>query len=149
MSGYSPTSCLPYYQQPVLPSLAACTVSLPYTWRPTSPSPTITCRTRSSGQPSIINIVIIVLQGSFFGYVLPVIVFSTFCNFPKFFEFSTDFTYIKEGSDFEINFYSIFIVLYFRDLHLPFIKTNPFRDSPDYSFYVLGSNLIFLGKLHS
>ena len=30
-------------------------------------------------------------QGSFFGYVLPVLVFSAFYNIPKFFEFSTSY----------------------------------------------------------
>ena len=34
-----------------------------------------------------------IFQGSFFGYILPVIVFSTCFNFPKFFEFSTHYIY--------------------------------------------------------
>ena len=36
-------------------------------------------------------------QGSFFGYVLPVLVFSTAFNFPKFFEFSTHYLYSNDG----------------------------------------------------
>ena len=35
-------------------------------------------------------------KGAFLGYVLPVIVFATCFNFPKFFEFSTQYTYLKE-----------------------------------------------------
>ena len=36
-------------------------------------------------------ILLLYFQGSFFGYVLPVLVFSAFYNIPKFFEFSTSY----------------------------------------------------------
>ena len=39
-------------------------------------------------------------QGSFFGYVLPVLVFSTCFNFPKFFEYSTKYIHMAGRSDF-------------------------------------------------
>jgi len=67
-------------------------------------------------------------KGSFFGYILPVIVFSTCFNFPKFFEFSTNFSFSDK-----------------KQYYVPFVKATVFRDSPDYSFYVLGSSFIFLG----
>lgn len=65
-------------------------------------------------------------KGSFFGYVLPVLVFSAFYNIPKFFEFSTS---------------------YDPGLSAPTLKVTDFRKNVDYSYYVLGSNFIFMGLL--
>jgi len=64
-------------------------------------------------------------KGSFFGYILPVLVFSTCYNFPKFLEFSTHFT----------------------TAGVPIVKATDFRKNSDYSFYVIGLNFIFMGVI--
>eukprot|EP00092_Neocalanus_flemingeri_P050345 GFUD01058164.1.p1 GENE.GFUD01058164.1~~GFUD01058164.1.p1 ORF type:complete len:310 (-),score=31.81 GFUD01058164.1:207-1136(-) len=69
-------------------------------------------------------------KGSFFGYILPVLVFSICFNFPKFFEFFTNYTYSDKWQ-----------------YYVPYLEATQFRESPDYSFYVLGSSFIFLGLL--
>jgi len=65
-------------------------------------------------------------KGSFFGYVLPVLVFSIFYNIPKFLEFTT--TYPPGDT-------------------MPILKVTEFRSNVEYSYYVLGSNFIFMGVL--
>jgi len=65
-------------------------------------------------------------KGAFLGYILPTALFSTFYNLPKFFEYSTQF--MEEGS-----------------AVIPYIHPTTFRQNEDYSFYVLGADLIFLG----
>jgi len=68
-------------------------------------------------------------KGSFFGYILPVLVFSLIYNAPKFFEFRTE--YLENES---------------REL-VPHVRATEFRKNVDYSFYVLGSNFIFMSVL--
>jgi len=68
-------------------------------------------------------------RGSFFGYILPVMVFSLFYNGPKFFEFTTQYR-LRGDSDWE-----------------PYVQATQFRKNVDYSFYVLGSNFIFMGVI--
>jgi len=68
-------------------------------------------------------------KGSFFGYILPVMVFSLLYNAPKFFEFTTEYTRNKN-----------------REL-VPHVRATDFRKNVDYSLYVLGSNFIFMGLL--
>jgi len=68
-------------------------------------------------------------KGSFFGYILPVLVFSLLYNAPKFFEFTTDYR-INKKSEME-----------------PYVRATEFRKNVDYSLYVLGSNFIFMGIL--
>ena len=36
-----------------------------------------------------------------------------------------------------------------RKYFVPFVEATQFRESPDYSFYVLGSSFVFLGKYSS
>jgi len=69
-------------------------------------------------------------KGAVFGYVLPVLAFSICFNFPKFFEFSTEFDFLEE-----------------REEYLPVLKATHFRESGEYSFYVLGANTVFMGIL--
>jgi len=68
-------------------------------------------------------------KGSFFGYILPVLAFSVFYNAPKFFEFFTEYS-LNEN----------------REL-VPHVRATEFRKNVDYSFYVLGSNFIFMGLI--
>jgi len=68
-------------------------------------------------------------KGSFFGYILPVLAFSVFYNAPKFFEFTTAYS-LNENSEM-----------------MPHVRATEFRKNIDYSFYVLGSNFIFMGLL--
>jgi len=68
-------------------------------------------------------------KGSFFGYILPVMAFSLLYNAPKFFEFTTVYTKNKN-----------------REV-IPSVRATEFRKNVDYSFYVLGSNFIFMGVL--
>jgi len=68
-------------------------------------------------------------KGSFFGYILPVMAFSLLYNAPKFFEFTTVYTTDKN-----------------REV-VPSVRPTDFRKNVEYSFYVLGSNFIFMGVL--
>jgi len=65
-------------------------------------------------------------KGSFFGYILPVLTFSICFNFPKFFEYSTKIS---------------------RNNRPPQVYATEFRESSDYTYYILGSGLFFLGIL--
>jgi len=66
-------------------------------------------------------------RGAFFGYILPVLVFSTCYNFPKFFEFSTQLSSRPDG--------------------MPVAQATDFRKNADYSLYVLGINCVVMGLL--
>jgi len=66
-------------------------------------------------------------KGAFLGYFLPVLIFSTFLNSPKFLEFSTKFLKTDNG-------------IY------PYIAQTSFRLDPSYTF-VLWLNIVFLGLL--
>jgi len=66
-------------------------------------------------------------KGAFLGYLLPVIVFSTFLNSPKFLEFSTKFLETESGV-------------------YPYLEQTSFRLDPNYAV-VLASNILFLGLL--
>jgi len=68
-------------------------------------------------------------QGSFFGYILPVAVFSLIYNAPKFMEFRTSFTTDTSGQQ------------------TPHVVVTEFRSNINYSYYVLGANFIFMGAL--
>jgi len=64
-------------------------------------------------------------KGALLGYILPVLVFSTFYNFPKFFEFTT--IYLQNGPAYP--------------------EATEFRRNPDYSLYVLTVNCVVMGLL--
>jgi len=65
-------------------------------------------------------------KGSFLAYILPVLVFSVIYNIPKCFEFKT---------------------LFNEDTGLPEIGVQDFRKNVQYTYYIHGSNLVFLGVL--
>ena len=108
-------------------------------------------------------ILLLYFQGSFFGYVLPVLVFSAFYNIPKFFEFSTSYNpgwvcrkyefyfasfqgfRIRIGSHFHWLVTALFCICC-CSLSAPTLKVTDFRKNVDYSYYVLGSNFIFMGR---
>ena len=50
-----------------------------------------------STTPMHVDLLMFHLQGSFFGYILPVLVFSTVYNVPKFFELTTEYQMSKDG----------------------------------------------------
>merc|ERR1719391_1435591 len=62
-------------------------------------------------------------KGAFIGYVLPVLVFSTCYNFPKFLEFTT----------------------IHRHIGPPIARATDFRKNSDYSLYVLSINCLMMG----
>jgi len=64
-------------------------------------------------------------KGAFIGYILPVLVFSTFYNFPKFLEFTT----------------------IHHQLRPPIARATDFRKNSDYSLYVLSINCLMMGIL--
>jgi len=64
-------------------------------------------------------------KGALLGYILPVLAFSTFYNFPKFFEFTT--VYPQNGP--------------------PYPEATEFRRNADYSLYVLTINCVVMGLL--
>lgn len=64
-------------------------------------------------------------KGAFIGYILPVLVFSTCYNFPKFLEFTTIHHHIGP----------------------PIARATDFRKNTDYSLYVLSINCLMMGIL--
>jgi len=64
-------------------------------------------------------------KGAFIGYILPVLVFSTCYNFPKFLEFTT----------------------IHHHLGPPIARATDFRKNTDYSLYVLSINCLMMGLL--